>query len=133
MDPFEEVPREVPVNGLNFQVLDLGSRTAEAVVFLHGFPQNLFTWRAVGGDLLDRGYRIIALNQRGYSPNARPHGRAAYSMNNLVSDVCGLLDALHLQRVHVVGHDLGGTIAFALAMWRPARVASLSSLSVPHP
>jgi pimeloyl-ACP methyl ester carboxylesterase len=79
------------------------------------------------------GLRTFAPDQRGYSPGARPTGRSAYALREVVDDVLALLDAAGLSAAHVVGHDWGGVVAWALAAWHPWRVRSLTALSVPHP
>jgi pimeloyl-ACP methyl ester carboxylesterase len=103
------------------------------VVLLHGFPQDGGCWDAVVPRLHAAGLRTLVPDQRGYSPGARPGGRAAYRMPALVDDVVALLDDRGLARAHVVGHDWGGAVAWALGAWRPDRTSSLTVLSTPHP
>ncbi|HKT05550.1 MAG TPA: alpha/beta fold hydrolase [Rugosimonospora sp.] len=119
--------------GLRFDVTDTGPEGAPAVVLLHGFPQAADCWSAITPALVGAGLRVLAPDQRGYSPGARPRGRRAYRMDELVADVVALLDAAGVARAHVVGHDWGGSVAWALAIWHPDRVATLTSLSTPHP
>jgi pimeloyl-ACP methyl ester carboxylesterase len=64
---------------------------------------------------------------------ARPRGRAHYRLRETVGDVLALLDAAGLERAHVVGHDWGGIVGWAMAAWYPDRVRTLTALSVPHP
>ena len=75
----------------------------------------------------------LAPNQRGYSPGARPPRRRDYRMEELVEDVRALIDASGAQRVHLVGYDFGSTVAWAFAVEMPERLASLVTMSVPHP
>jgi pimeloyl-ACP methyl ester carboxylesterase len=119
--------------GMTFDVRAGGPPDGEAVVLLHGFPQTSACWDDVAGLLNDAGYRTLAPDQRGYSPGARPKGRRAYRQSELVGDVVALLDAAGTDRAHVVGHDHGGGVAWNLAMARPERVRTLTSLSTPHP
>jgi pimeloyl-ACP methyl ester carboxylesterase len=93
----------------------------------------MHAWDAVAERLAGEGIRTLAPDQRGYSPGARPPGRRAYRTGVLVSDVVALLDAAGLQRAHVVGHDWGAAVAWAIAARCPDRVRSLTALSVPHP
>ena len=79
------------------------------------------------------GLRTLAPHQRGYSPGARPGGRRAYRLEELAADAIALLDAAGVERAHVVGHDWGAGVAWALAAWHHERVASLVALSTPHP
>ncbi|MCW2666668.1 MAG: alpha/beta hydrolase [Frankiales bacterium] len=123
----------VPVGDLVLDTVDTGPRDGEAVLMLHGFPQAARCWRGVWPALVDAGYRVVAPDQRGYSPGARPEGVAAYAMPRLVGDAIGLLDALGIERAHLVGHDWGAAVAWHAAAHHPDRIASLTAVSVPHP
>jgi len=122
-------------DGLRFDLTDLGPRDpgVPAVLCLHGFPQDRSAYDGVAGRLVGSGVRVLAPDQRGYSPGARPRGRRAYALTELAADAVALLDAAGVQRAHVVGHDWGGVVAWALAAWHPDRVASLTALSQAHP
>jgi len=120
-------------DGLTFDVRDTGPPDGEPVVLLHGFPQDSTAWAGVAPLLNDGGLRTLAPDQRGYSPMARPRGRSAYRLRETVDDVLALLDAAALTDAHVVGHDWGGAVAWALGAWHPKRVRTLTVLSVPHP
>lgn len=118
---------------LVFDVTDAGPRHAEVVVLLHGFPQDRTAWGRVSPLLHTAGLRTLAPDQRGYSRRSRPAGRTAYRLCELTDDVVALLDAAGLERAHLVGHDWGGAVAWALASRHPERLASLTVLSTPHP
>ncbi|SDD94215.1 alpha/beta fold hydrolase [Auraticoccus monumenti] len=120
-------------DGLRFDVTDVGPEDGPLVVLLHGFPGDRTSWREVLPGLIAAGVRCVVPDQRGYSPRARPAGRAPYRGRELVADVTALLDALGAERAHVVGHDWGGAVAWQLATTAPERVASLTVLSTPHP
>ncbi|WP_237770222.1 alpha/beta fold hydrolase [Ornithinimicrobium sp. CNJ-824] len=120
-------------DGLTFEVLDAGPGDGETVVLLHGFPQDATAWDRVTPLLHAAGLRTLAPSQRGYSAGARPRRVTAYRIPELVADVVALLDAAGVERAHVVGHDWGGAVAWALAAVHPDRVASLVVLSTPHP
>jgi pimeloyl-ACP methyl ester carboxylesterase len=118
---------------LVFDVRDAGPPDGEPVVLLHGFPQGSGSFDRLSPALHQAGLRTLAPDQRGYSPGARPAQRSDYRMRAVVDDVLALLDAAGLESAHVVGHDWGGTAAWALAAWHPWRVRTLTALSVPHP
>lgn len=120
-------------DGLVFDVRDGGPPDGEPVVLLHGFPQDGTAFDALLPRLHAAGLRTLAPDQRGYSPGARPQGRRAYRLGEAVADVVALLDAAGIERAHVVGHDWGGGVAWALAAGRRARVRTLTALSTPHP
>ncbi|MEP6761421.1 MAG: alpha/beta fold hydrolase [Sporichthyaceae bacterium] len=120
-------------DGLRFDVTDRGPRQGPAVVCLHGFPQDSTSYDEVAPLLVEQGMRVLAPDQRGYSPGARPSERSAYAVPELVADVLSLLDTAGIDAAHVVGHDWGGAVAWALAGRHPDRVRSVTALSTPHP
>lgn len=118
---------------LAFNVTEAGPPDGEPVLLLHGFPQHSNSWDALVPHLTSAGYRTVAMDQRGYSPGARPVGRAAYRITELVADAAAVIDRCAGGRAHVVGHDWGAAVAWALASAEPDKVRSLTALSVPHP
>ena len=118
---------------LSFDVADRGPIAGPVAVLLHGWPGGARTWDEVVPRLGERGVRTLAPDQRGYSPGARPKGRRNYVMDELVSDVVALIDEAKVPRVHLVGHDWGGAVAWVIASRFAQRVASLTVLSTPHP
>jgi pimeloyl-ACP methyl ester carboxylesterase len=123
--------------GLTFDALVAGEADAPLVLLLHGFAESMHTWRAQVVALADSGYRAIAPSQRGYSPGARPDTRdtSNYHIDRLMDDAMAIVAASGYgdRRFHLVGHDWGGSIAWALADRYPERLASLTVLSRPHP
>ncbi len=123
--------------GLTFDALTAGERGAPLVLLLHGFAESMNCWRAQLDALGDMGYRGIAPSQRGYSPGARPDpgDTANYHIDRLMDDAMAIAAAAgHGDgRFHLVGHDWGGSIAWALADRHQARLASITILSRPHP
>ncbi len=124
---------QVERDGLRFPVADHGPPDGPAVLLLHGFPQTQHSWDAVVPALAEAGFRVLVPAQRGYSPTARPAGRRRYVLPELAADALAVADAARLEQVHVVGHDWGAVVAWHLAMHHPARVRTLTALSVPHP
>jgi pimeloyl-ACP methyl ester carboxylesterase len=118
---------------LTFDVDDGGPADGDVVVLLHGYPENRTSWHAVTPLLTEAGYRVLAPDQRGYSPGARPPRRRDYRTNLLADDVVALADAAGAQAVHVVGHDWGGAVAWATASLHPDRCKTVTSLCTPHP
>lgn len=112
---------------------DLGAVGGDPVVLLHGFPQDASSYDDVVPHLHAQGLRTLVPTQRGYTATALPDRRRDYRMSELVGDVVALLDAAGLERTHLVGHDWGGALAWAVAGVRPDRVRSLTVLSTPHP
>jgi len=123
---------EIAVGDFVFDALVAGPEDGEVVFLLHGFPQTSYEWRHQLSALAEAGYRAIAPDQRGYSPRARPTTVADYAITNLTQDVIGMADVLGVQRFHVVGHDWGASVAWALAVINPDRLITVNPISVPH-
>ncbi|MDM4720273.1 alpha/beta fold hydrolase [Micromonospora sp. WMMA1363] len=119
--------------GFTFDVRSGGPADGPAVLLLHGFPQHGGEWDDVVPALHAVGLRAYALDQRGYSPGARPAAVEAYRLAELVADAVAGLDALGVEAAHVVGHDWGAVVGWALAAGHPERVRTLTAVSVPHP
>jgi pimeloyl-ACP methyl ester carboxylesterase len=119
-------------DGLTLDVLDHGPPEGDPVVLLHGFPQRASSWGRVAPLLHRAGLRTLALDQRGYSPGARPRSRSAYSIDEAVADLMALLDEVG-RPVHLVGHDWGAAVGWAAAARHPERLSTFTAVSVPHP
>jgi len=137
MRPTEPTParrlRSFQREHLQFDVRDDGPVDGDPIVLLHGWPGGADTWTEVVGELVSEGWRTLTPDQRGYSPGARPSAVKRYALPQLVDDVVAMLDAGGIAQAHVVGHDWGGAVAWALAARVPSRLGSLTVLSTPHP
>jgi pimeloyl-ACP methyl ester carboxylesterase len=103
------------------------------MVLLHGFPQGPSSYDSVVPQLTAEGFRALVPTQRGYAATARPTRRRDYKPQELVDDIIALLDTAGIEKTHLVGHDWGGAVAWAVAGGHPDRVRSLTVLSTPHP
>lgn len=106
--------------------------TGPLVVLLHGFPDFWYSWRHQLPALVDAGYRVVAPDMRGYNLSDKPRKISEYSLDRLATDVVELITALGEPRAHVVGHDWGGVVAWAVAAWHPDVVGRLVILNAPH-
>lgn len=100
----------------------------EPVLLIAGLGRDRRMWEAQHA--LSARFRVITFDNRGVGGSSKPSG--PYTAAMLAEDAAGLLDALELDRVHVVGASLGGLIAQELALSRPWRVARLALLCT-HP
>ncbi|HET6874829.1 MAG TPA: alpha/beta fold hydrolase [Acidimicrobiales bacterium] len=119
--------------GLTFDVTDEGPADGRLVIALHGFPEDRGCWSPLVPQLTGAGYRVLAPDQRGYSPGARPRRRRDYALNELAADILALADVAGADTFDVIGHDWGAGVAWELAARHPDRVRTLTALSVPHP
>ncbi|MGR8918402.1 MAG: alpha/beta fold hydrolase [Gammaproteobacteria bacterium] len=123
--------QHLEINGIRLALTDVGD--GEPVLFLHGYPDSGAVWRYQVDALRAAGYRVLVPDLRGYGASERPQGKAAYRLELLLGDVLGLLDALGLDRVHLVCLDWGASLGWMLAALHGPRFESLAALSVGHP
>ncbi|KAI3968516.1 hypothetical protein MKX01_007826 [Papaver californicum] len=126
MDGIEH--KMVVVNGINMHVAEKGE--GPVILFLHGFPELWYTWKKQIIGLASSGYRAVAPDLRGYGDTDAPSSFTEYTTLHIVGDLIALIDSLGLNKVFVVGHDWGATIAWALCLYRPDRVKALVNLSI---
>lgn len=103
------------------------------VVMIHGFPDFWYSWRHQMQALGEAGYRVAAVDQRGYNLSDKPAGVDNYSMRLLVNDIAAVIASEKAERAVVVGHDWGGSVAWNVAMRRPELVQLLIICNLPHP
>jgi len=115
---------------MRFDALTAGS--GDLVILLHGFPQTASCWRPALNTLARAGFRAVAPTQRGYSVGAQPDGVNAYRVSELCEDVLAVAEALGSTRFHLIGHDWGGTVAWALTGEFGDSIATLTAISTPH-
>ena len=124
--------RMVPADGLEFEVFEAG-RGGRLALLLHGFPQHAVSWRNQVPFLAGLGYRVWAVNQRGYGGTSRPQRREDYALDQLTGDIAGLIDASGAASVTLIGHDWGALVAWTFAIRRIRPLARLVIVNVPHP
>lgn len=117
------------LNGITLHAVMHGE--GPAVLFVHGFPDTWRGWRRQMEAVAASGYRAVALDMRGYGQSSAPDDPLLYTPFYTVGDLVGLLDALDINTVAVVGHDFGASVAWNAAMMRPDRFPAVFCLSVP--
>ncbi|MBL1067832.1 alpha/beta fold hydrolase [Streptomyces sp. 7-21] len=121
--------RDVAANGARFHIAEVGD--GPLVLLLHGFPQFWWAWRHQLTALADAGFRAVAMDLRGVGGSDRtPRG---YDPPNLALDITGVIRSLGEPDAALVGHDLGGYLAWTAAVMRPKLVRRLAVASMPHP
>jgi pimeloyl-ACP methyl ester carboxylesterase len=116
----------VEVPGARIAYFDTGG-SGPAVLLIQGIGVVGEGWRPQIDGLRDR-YRLIAFDNRGIGGSELLPGAAPLSVEAMAADAWAVADAAGCERVHVVGHSMGGVIAQAVALAAPARVRSLSLL-----
>jgi pimeloyl-ACP methyl ester carboxylesterase len=122
-------------SGRRFEAAAIGSfvreeGSGEPVVCLHGVPASSFVYRKVIAELASRGLRGIAFDLPGLGLADRPVD-ADYTWTGLGQFASAAVDALGLDRFHLVVHDIGGPVGFEVAATLPERIASITVLNAP--
>ncbi len=132
-----ELQRIAIGRGLTFDVLTAGPSDGVLALLLHGFAESFHMWESAIAALAAADYCAVAPSQRGYSAGARPETSeySNYAFDHLVTDAIAMVDTFGRpgQPFHLVGHDWGGSLAWAIADRHPQRLGSLTILSRPHP
>jgi len=118
--------------GVELNVGTAGSADHPPVILLHGFPESHRTWRALTPRLEHR-FRLIMPDLRGFAGSDRPADADAYGATTGVEDLLALADALDAPRFCLVGHDIGGVVAWSAAHDHPERIERLAIINAPHP
>jgi proline iminopeptidase len=139
---------DVFANGLSFDVEEFGDPAGPPVLLIMGLAMPAAAWPdEFIARLVEHGLRVIRFDNRDVGGSGRAHGplrhraqvallralmrlpvSAPYSLDDMANDAAGVLDALEIERAHVVGASMGGMIAQVLAARHPERVATLTSI-----
>ena len=128
----EITQRFVDANVIRFELAECGTGDRLALC-LHGFPELNYSWRFQMPMLAAKGWRVWALNLRGYGASDKPEGVSAYGLNTLTADVAALIDASGAREVMLIAHDWGAIIAWHFAIKKVRPLTRLVIMNVPHP
>ena len=103
------------------------------VMLIHGIPEFWYSWRQQIEPLADAGFRVVAVDQRGFNRSDKPLEKEEYATQRVVEDVAAVIRQEGYERAHVVGHDSGALVAWLFATLYPEMTDKLTILSVPHP
>jgi 3-oxoadipate enol-lactonase len=121
--------REVTAGGIRIVYRVTGAPDAPPMVLLHALGEQNTSWAPVTAKFAER-FRVFALDLRGHGHSDWP---GTYSFELMRDDVVAVLDELALDKVTLVGHSMGGTVAYLIAEEQPGRVQRLIVEDVPPP
>lgn len=130
MSHYDLAHHRVAINDLEIHYIEGGS--GPLVVLLHGFPEYWRAWRKQIPPLIDAGFRVVAVDLRGYNESSKPPHVDDYRLTGVATDIASLIEKLGAPCV-LVGHDWGGAVSWLVAMMRPELLRKLVILNVPHP
>ncbi len=102
------------------------------ILCVHGFPELWYSWRHQIAHFSKRGYKVAAMDVRGYGGSSKPHEIPAYSMRALTSDIAAVVDQIGDGRAILFGHDWGAPLVWNTALLYPEKISAVAGLSVPY-
>jgi pimeloyl-ACP methyl ester carboxylesterase len=117
-------------NGIRLRAVVQGQ--GPLCVLVHGWPESWYSWRHQMPALVAAGYRVCAIDVRGYGGSDKPAAIEDYGLIQITDDIAGVIDALGEQQAILIGHDWGAPIVYTTAIRHPTRVSAVAGLSVPH-
>jgi epoxide hydrolase 4 len=120
----------INTNGIKLHYVTQGE--GELMLMLHGFPEFWYSWRYQITEFA-KYYKVVALDLRGYNDSDKPPQKSAYTMDEFVKDIQGVITGLGYEKCILVAHDWGGAIAWSFANAFPEILSKLIILNLPHP
>ncbi|XP_026571728.1 bifunctional epoxide hydrolase 2 [Pseudonaja textilis] len=110
--------------------VEMGS--GPVICLCHGFPESWFSWRFQIPALADAGFRVIALQMKGYGDSVGPPDAEAYSQEEICKDLVIFLDKMSIVQATFIGHDWGGATVWNMALFYPERVKAVAGINTPY-
>ncbi|XP_010133588.1 PREDICTED: bifunctional epoxide hydrolase 2, partial [Buceros rhinoceros silvestris] len=130
-DPTDVTHGFVPIRpGVQLHFVEMGQ--GPVICLCHGFPESWLSWRYQIPALADAGFRVIALEMKGYGESTAPLDIREYSQEQICKDLTIFLDKLGIPQAVLVGHDWGGAVVWNMALFYPERVRAVASLNTPY-
>uniref|UniRef100_A0A8C8B010 Epoxide hydrolase 2 n=1 Tax=Otus sunia TaxID=257818 RepID=A0A8C8B010_9STRI len=126
-DPSDITHGYVPIRpGVQLHFVEMGD--GPVVCLCHGFPESWLSWRYQIPALADAGFRVIALEMKGYGESTAPLDIKEYSQEQ----ICKVKSCRGIPQTVLVGHDWGGAVVWNMALFYPERVRAVASLNTPY-
>ncbi|MDO4613633.1 MAG: alpha/beta hydrolase [Actinomycetaceae bacterium] len=126
------VHRDLSVNGTQLHIVETGNlRSTDALILIHGFPQMWWAWRDVLEAHADSDRRVVAMDIRGSGGSDRPP--TGYDLVTLARDAIGVATSVGARRAVLVGHGIGGVLAWTAAAIAPGLIRGIVPIAAPHP
>ncbi|CAM2112391.1 unnamed protein product [Caretta caretta] len=130
-DPVNLTHGYVPIKpGVQLHFVEMGN--GPVVCLCHGFPESWFSWRYQIPALAEAGFRVLALDMKGYGDSTAPPDIDEYSQEEICKDLVVFLDKLGISQAVFIGHDWGGAVVWNMALFYPERVKAVAGLNTPY-
>ncbi|MDY3128310.1 MAG: alpha/beta hydrolase [Corynebacterium sp.] len=123
----------IHTRGIRLHVALAGEIGAPLILLVHGWCGGWFEFKDVLAPLAARGFRVAALDLRGFGMSDKPPAGMGQDIRTLTGDISGVIQALGYDRAIVGGYDTGAALAWSTAMDKPERVAGIISIAGIYP
>ena len=118
------------LNNIKIYAKEIGK--GPLVIMVHGWPESWYSWRHQLKPIADLGYKVLAIDVRGYGQSSKPYEVEHYDMLSLVGDIINIINAENKENAILIGHDWGAPICWTAAALNPEKIRAVIGLSVPH-
>ncbi|XP_045405444.1 epoxide hydrolase 3 isoform X2 [Lemur catta] len=115
-------------SGLRLHYVSAGRGNGPLMLFLHGFPENWFSWRYQLREFQSR-FHVVAVDLRGYGPSDAPREVDCYTTDLLMADIEDVILGLGYSKCILVGHDWGALLAWNFSIYYPSLVERMVVVS----
>jgi pimeloyl-ACP methyl ester carboxylesterase len=123
--------KRISIRGVDYAITDTGN-SGSPVMLLHGWPDDRTIWRYQIPYLRSLGFRAISVDWIGHGESSKPIDVKRYHVSEVGADTIALLDALQIDRAHLIAHDYGATVSWETVANYPNRFSSYCAVSVGH-
>ena len=125
---------------MEFKFIDTNGITLRAavegegplIIMVHGCPESWFSWRRQIPVIAETGYKVVAIDVRGYGGSDKPHAIEEYTLKKIGADIIGIIDFFEEDQAILIGHDWGGPIVWYTSLLNENRISAVAGLSVPY-
>ena len=118
------------LNDVNIYAIEHGE--GPLIIMVHGWPESWYSWRHQIKPIAELGYKVIAIDVRGYGNSSKPLEVEKYDMLSLIGDIINIIDKENVGQSILIGHDWGAPICWNTAALYPEKIKAVIGLSVPH-
>ena len=114
-------------NGQKIHYVEMGE--GPMILMVHGFPEYWYVWKNQIPVLAEAGFRVVAMDMRGFGRSSKPENWTDYLMHDVAKDCAELVTALGEEKAIIIGHDWGGIISWTAAWLYPEKFRGVACLS----
>ena len=120
----------IDTNGITLRAAVEGE--GQLIIMVHGCPESWFSWRRQIPVIAEAGYKVAAIDVRGYGGSDKPHAIEEYTLKKIGADIVGIIDFFEEDQAILIGHDWGGPIVWYTSLLNENRISAVAGLSVPY-